>query len=538
MNNEKSFFQKSLKEKKPKTSSSERDFFEYAMNDSLAPSKGSVADLLEQTKQIPMQAVGSIGSLAKGLVRGAQMIGAGQESSYPQPGESLYEQPDISEKLPLPTAENIGTSLGYEEPTTRTGRFGKAIFSNVGSALPAIVATTIGAPAATLPAIASTALGGAVGQSARELGAPESLATAADIASTLGAGYGLSKNIVKPSGLTSRRFEELEKRRKISPSQFETIKYGIENEAKDLSERLFSKSPTYQELKEHPAKFYEKLDIGFDRVKNLSKNIPITTNGQNLKDSLLKKISEKKLPPITMGEHGKSYSDQMEKIYDGIEKDGKFGLDDIIEQYRFNNKELKGYFDASKSGAANEGKKDALLDYNRALSDEIHKKVPNSSLDNLFKDTNKRFSDAMNVNKAESFISDIFKDNKIDYLKVKDYFKNKDLKRSLSQTFGKDTESKFSQLLKDILSQEKGMSKLRPSESQKLHLYKPATVKNYALGLLMNLPQKQGQIGTKMKIPGIAVPGIAVPGISGKGIQEANKRSKHETTIEDVLANI
>lgn len=526
MNNEREFFKKAITHKsEDKTDNSEKDFFHYAVNEyNDQPSKGSVVDFISQLKQIPMQSLGVLGAAGKGLTRAAQIIGAGQEQEYPQPGESISEQPNISEQIPFPTSESIGKKIGYQEPNTLAGRYGKAIFSNVGSAIPLVAAS----PAAAIPALSSTIAGGIAGQTARELGAPESLAAAADIASTIGSGIGMSQKLSKPSGLTARRFEDIEKRMKISPSQYESIKSKVETESKDLIENLFSKNPVYEEMKQTPEKFFENLDSGFERVKNLANVMPITTTGDRIQNSLLKRFSEKKFPPITMGEKAKSYNDQMTKIYSEIDKDQKFGLDEIIDQFRHNNKDLKGYFESTKSGAMNEGKKEALLDYNRALSDEIHNRVPNSSLDKLFQNTNKRFSDSMNINKTDDFIDSVFKENKIDYSKIKEYFKDKELKRSISQTFGKETEDEFSKLMKDVLSQEKGMRKLRPSETAKLHPLSINSWVNKAKSILkggFGLSRAKREPSLKKSIPGI----------SGKGVQEINRRNKKEKTIEDVL---
>lgn len=186
----------------------------------LLPPPNEVEEFFSQIRQVPMQAIGQPGLIAESLREAAEKTGKIHEKEMPYiPGGEFAISPQaasaalqayLPEKGTLPTPESIGERLGYKEPTTFGGRAGKAIFSGVGRAIPVAAATALGQPGAVLPEIASSTLGSTSAQAARELGAPEEVATLTDILSTL------SPSAAKEvANLASKRGWSLEKLRNI-----------------------------------------------------------------------------------------------------------------------------------------------------------------------------------------------------------------------------------------------------------------------------------------------------------------------------------
>jgi hypothetical protein len=504
----------------------ELDFFDYANNEYEGePSGNSILEFFEQARQIPMQAIGQIGNIAKAL----REMTIQSQGLQDLPSSPEFEAPRyVIPELPLPTSEQIGQKIGYKEPTSVGGRVGKSVFSNIGSAAPAIAATAIGQPEAILPLIASSAAGGAAGQAARELHAPEALSTGIDIGTQLLTGKGMLKEpSIKSSGIPELKIEKLSKTTKVTPQQYSKIKSAIEEKSKEIIEKNFSKSPTYQQIKETPAVFLEKLDDDFSRVQNLSQVMKVSTKGDRLSQSFKNEIAKRPSPPITTGEERTAYLKKINNIESQIDKKKTYPLSDLIGQFRSNNKELAGAFEATKSSASNEGKKAALLDWNRAIAKEIGQRVPNSQLNQLFISTNKRYSDAMNVDKIDQFIDSLFGGEKIKFSEAKDYFKDKSVRSAIRQTFGQDTEKQFSKVMKDVLDTEKGMGKLKVSESARLRIRSPKTWLEETKKIL------SGRTGLHKHV---SKPGVMEKMLPSVASSQAKGESKRERTIDEVLA--
>jgi hypothetical protein len=503
------------------------NYFEDAANNYEGqPSKGNVLEFFEQTRQLPMQAIGQFGNMTRGLHEVSKKVGQQTEAETPSiPGADYSYAPFPK----LPTSEDIGEKIGYKEPTTAGGRYGKRIFGNIGGIAPYAAAAPLAAPALVGGAIT----GGLAGQTAKELHAPEWAAEGIDIATSLGtSGKKLMEKAVGKSGLTERFFVDAQKSHKISPEVFEKLHLNIEDESRKIADKMFSKNQTYEQIKKMPEKFYDDLEKGFEKVRKISKDSPLETNGQKIQQSILNNLSNKKFAPITKGEKGKAYLEQIERIHDEIPSKN-FKLDDVIDQYRNNIKEMKGYFEPGKSGLTNEGKLDAMLDYNRSLSDEIHRVAPNSELDLLFKQTNKQFSDSKNIHKIDDYIDKLFPGKKVDYKKIQDYLKDSDLKDSVKMTFGKDIEKEFTQLLKDLHKQERGMKYLKPTESAKIKITQPSTWKNKFVSLFHGTP-----LQTMPKVKGgVAKLGAKLSPIGAEHIsKEVGKRDDIGPSIDEVIA--
>ena len=98
----------------------EADFFDYANDEYQGqPSGNSIMEFFQQARQIPMQAIGQFGNLAKALRE--MTIKAQELQEYPTAPE--FEAPRyIFPEVPIPTSEEIGQKIGYQEPTTVGGR--------------------------------------------------------------------------------------------------------------------------------------------------------------------------------------------------------------------------------------------------------------------------------------------------------------------------------------------------------------------------------------------------------------------------------
>jgi len=450
-------------QKDDKQYNSAAEFFDYA-NDQYKENlpKSAFTEVPEQLlKKTAMSAIGGAGDIWQTMHQLQQESKSSPVIEGLSPGGPLINIPESK----LPTSGQIGEKIGYAEPTTGAGRIAKRIGSAVGSTAPFVLGSLATGGGAALPLLGASAVGGLAGGVAEELGASEGVATGIDIASSLSTGaLSAARKVLKSSGLTARGFENAKKSFKMSHGEYESLVGKVEDESKDLAKNLFSKNETYKELKETPVKFYQDLENGLDRVRIASEAMPMNVTGGDIQKSLENQINMRKKSPITLSEADKAYTGKMESISKELDPNKKHGLDEIVRQYRSNNKDLVKSFSTNQTGASLDGIKDALLDYNRALSSEIHRKVPGSELDKLFIKTNKRFADQANIGKIDEFIDSIFSKDKINYSKTKDYFSDKELRRKVRTTFGADTEKEFNQLIKDLISQEKGIGKIRKAE--------------------------------------------------------------------------
>src|SRR5271157_379003 len=151
---------------------------------------GTLEDIWEQRKKIPMTIGGMPGDIEKSLheqSKRAFLMSQGMPSAPEFEGMQY-----IIPQGPSETSEQIGERLGYKGAKTVPGRLVGATISGAASAAPALIAGPAG-----LTAVGSAAAGGLAGQAAREVGAPEPLAIATDILTMIASAPGVAGAISK-----------------------------------------------------------------------------------------------------------------------------------------------------------------------------------------------------------------------------------------------------------------------------------------------------------------------------------------------------
>lgn len=373
--------------------------------------------------------------------------------------------------------QKLGAPEG--EPTTLLGRISTALSGAAGGA------HALGAGGA-LPQILR---GAAVGQGAREVGAPNWLASVLDVGATLANPVSITKEALKyTSGLPKRLAGRVKKPTAVSPGQATKIAENLEGDFRKISEELLAKNQTYKSMKDLP-EFEENLSKGFEKVETLAKDIKGKVEAEDLKKSLLSKFKKtanlgseseesilrqleetpgkksKKivLAPakgITASDYEKAYSKEIRSLLKEI-PNVDASAEALVDQYRKNNKALTQYFESGSSIAKNNAKRDALLDYNQAIAESFEKNFKDSEFSKLFKETNKIFSEKRSIEDLETWVDSIFTHGP---KKAEKIFSNEKLQRSAEKILGKDGVQQVKQLTKDLLTEEQARKLIKASE--------------------------------------------------------------------------
>ena len=269
---------------------------------------------------------------------------------------------------------------------------------------------------------------------------------------------------VKPSGLAKRGYEDLNKPTKVSPSRFEKISEKVEGDFRSISDRLLEKSSeTYSKMKKNPF-FKDEVIEDFKLVQDLSKEIPGDVTGGIIKESFRARVNARDIKGVTLDEYEKNFLKESNKLYKEIRSKKSFTAENLVDQYRKNNKTLKEIFEPGKSTAQNRAKADAIIEYNRSIANIIENKYPGSEFSKLFKESNKLYSEIMDVEKVQSFIDEIF-DGKINFNKAEKFMGKERLTRSFKNVLGKEGYQDFTGLMKDFMGAKEGYSMLRRAET-------------------------------------------------------------------------
>jgi hypothetical protein len=291
---------------------------------------------------------------------------------------------------------------------------------------------------------------------AQELGVPEPLAELASFGILKRPPEGapsLTLGKEKPSGLTSRQFENIKEPREVSSGKIQQINKKLESDFREISEDIISKSPI-GETAENLAKditFKQQSRELLNQAQQIADSLPGTIPSIAVKKEIAN-IASKNLKGFKASEYDKSYSRFMKEAIDDIFTK-EFRPGQMIEQYRKNNSELSEYFEPGASKALNRAKRDALLDQNRAIANAMEKVFPESELNEVFKSGNERWSKIMDAEAVDEFINEIFKE-KIDYKKIHDFFDKENYGRIFKRSLGEEGYENFQQLLKDTLESE------------------------------------------------------------------------------------
>lgn len=300
-------------------------------------------------------------------------------------------------------------------------------------------------------------------------GVPEFLAEPAGLGLAIGLGtktpeidIGKAK---KPSGMTTRQFEKLEKPVEVSGKKIKQIEQKLEGEFRDIASDIIEKSPiheTYSELK-NDVGFKLASEEAFEKVDKLAENIKEKISLKELKKNLIDRATKEKKAGITKLEFDKEYNKFIKQFVKDT-KGKKASLEGIVKQYRKNNEAYGKSWESGKSTDYNVAKREALLDYNRTIAETIEKKFPDSEFSNLFKSSNEQWKKIMDAEAIDAYMNDIF-DGKINFKKSGEFF-NKRQKQIFKRALGEEGYKNFEQLNKDFMSTEKAFKMMKVAEKE------------------------------------------------------------------------
>ena len=477
-------FQKMAGQQPAENNKTQRSPFQQMADGMGIPQESGWKSSLRTAMQIPQ---GIAEGTAYGIGMGLTALGALGETDL-EPEEwhrlrKLYEErgEDFDEAFErgrqemletIPTISNIGRKVEEEtgiplEPKTRLQK-GLRFFSTASKLAPK--GGTIRGSNTSVP---RPVLGAAV-EGTKEIlqdsGVPEPIAEIASFgilkmpSAEMGK-IGIGKD-TKPSGLTTRRYEKLEKPTEVSAKKISKINEKVENEFKNIASDIIEKSPieeTYTALKNDSA-FKKAAEEGFEKVNKLADDIPDTFSTKDLK---------KKIVDRTLGDKGTGFlPSEYEQIHKKFIKQAikdtptqDISARDLIKQYRKNNKAFGELREPGQSSAYNRGKKQALMDYNKVIAEMIEEKFPDTEFSNLFKSTNKKWQEIMDAESISEFMDELF-EGKINFKTGQKLLEKEGLQFPFKRALGKQGYENFEQLLTDLMSTKKANSMMKAAESK------------------------------------------------------------------------
>ncbi len=291
-------------------------------------------------------------------------------------------------------------------------------------------------------------------------GAPDPLA---DIVGLVASGIAPTPSIskaTKPSGMPIRNYESLKKDAKVSKGRSDAIKEKVEGDFRKIADQLLEKNRTYSTMK-NDNMFKEKVSGLFDKVEDLASNVKGKVHSQDVKDAFRKRYNNREIKGITPDEFERSFRKEVRSIQKSIPFDDLNGTK-LVDQFRKNNSALSELYQPGKSAATNRAKKEALLEYNRAIEDVINKNFEETEFKDLFTFTNKRWSEINDVEQINQFVDDVTK-GQINYGKAKELFRRdkQHVARPFKRVLGDEGFDKFKTLTEDLLSTEKSMGYIK-----------------------------------------------------------------------------
>lgn len=296
-----------------------------------------------------------------------------------------------------------------------------------------------------------------------KMGVPEPIAEGGSLSLSQGVPSFKAFSTPKPSGLAARQFESIKKSTHVSPHRYAKINEAVENDFKKIANDLVQKSSRSARTMQKDPEFKNKIKDLFRDVESLSKEIQGTVPAQNLRDAFLKKVNGREKVGITPDAFERIYLQETKNLHKEIPLSGNLTAEQLVQQYRKNNRSLTELFEPSRSKALNRAKVEAIFDYNRAIEDIIHTKYPQSNFSDLFKFSNKRWSEIKDLESIEGFFKDLF-NGKIKYSKGKDFFNKNRIAEPFKKTLGPENYKRFETLMGDLMSTEKAMSLIHKAE--------------------------------------------------------------------------
>jgi len=322
-------------------------------------------------------------------------------------------------------------------------------------------------PGTALQKTTSGIIAPAASEGLKKVGTPEPVAEALGLLVSGPAGQSIPsklESVTKPSGLPLRRFEKVTQPTEVSTGKLEKISEKLESDFKKISDEIIETSSigkTRETLKENPS-FKAETAQQFKEVEKLAESLHQRFNTDLIKNKLDK--IQKKETGFTPSDYDKDYRKFVNGFIDDTTSQ-EIGVVDAVRQYRKNNKSLAEAFDPSSSKAFNRAKKDALLDYNRAISEVFDDLLPNSEFTNLFKLKNKQWSQIADAENIDKFI-DAFFGEKINFSKGKRFFENDKISGQFKRALGEENFSRFEQLMKDMLKSEVPFKMLKQAKQR------------------------------------------------------------------------
>jgi hypothetical protein len=271
----------------------------------------------------------------------------------------------------------------------------------------------------------------------------------------------------KPSGLPTRQYEKTTAPRPTPDKKINQITNKVQKDFEKVSDKIIEKSPIGETASKLANDASYKADTKqlLNDAQTLADSMPQEISPQIYKDSLEKVSQNKPRKGFLPSEYDKSYQKFMEQLEKDAPKDN-FKAGKVVEQYRKTNEELGEYFEPGASHALNRGKRDALLDSNRALVDVLEKTSPDSPLIPLFKEGNERWMRIMDAEAVDDFIKDVFPGDTINYKAVKKYFEDPSHQRQFQRALGEKGANEFEQLLTDLATTQTPYKMLRRAEGE------------------------------------------------------------------------
>jgi len=300
------------------------------------------------------------------------------------------------------------------------------------------------------------------------------------------------RTISKASGLPSRWYEKIKSPTTISHSQYKKLVEAIENDIRGISNDVIQKHNSTAKLRIVDPLLRDTLSDAFDQVTQLSQSLPSENlSGETLRKFIVSRIKSRPKFGITSSSNERAYRNEMTRLLrekalkpskeltqetkildqygNPIKKTKKIPAQPInnkqlLEQYRKTNMELKNYFEPSKSKGINIGKRDALLDYNRAIGDLWEKRYPDSEFNRLFKETNKIYSELADLENVDHFFNEIFNEPKINYRTAKKFLDDPKIKDSFKKVLGDSGYTEMKSIFRDFIPTEQVMSLIKQGE--------------------------------------------------------------------------
>lgn len=303
----------------------------------------------------------------------------------------------------------------------------------------------------------------------KALGIPEPIADIASFAVLKKPGEGAGKIAIgkktKPSGLTERRFENIEDTRKVSSGSMERINDKVERDVRKISNEIIETTPIHETRKalQKDSGFKEKAREAFGEVEKIAHDIPGNIPVQHIKNELVKKVMSREQKGYIASDYDKRFLKDINNILDSTTKDN-IKAKDLVHQYRRNNKSLSEIYEPGKSFAENKAKRDAILEHNRVIGEAIEKQYPNTEFSKLFKETNKKWSEIMDAESIDLFLNELF-EGKINFSKGRDFFEKEGMQKPFQRAMGDEGFGKFKVLLNDLMSSEQAYKHIKAAQN-------------------------------------------------------------------------